>query len=130
MTFEEDPPAKRHFVRLDKFAPLLADVKLPKSVALPVLAIVTNSIVSVPLIPPNKALVPEEPPVEHKEPVTNKSPKSVAFPVDPIVTYSITLEERPPANTALVELEAPAFLLAAAVKSPKSVALLALAHHL
>ena len=102
----------------------------PKSVTLPVEAIVTYSItfnLLLPSYPPkNNPLVVLDAPPNLSFP-TLKSPKSVLFPTDAIVTYSITLSlpplaALPPPVIPLVLLLKPALLFLPSARLPKSVA--------
>ena len=101
---------------------ILACVKSPKSDALPVDAIVTNSIA---FVNPGCVFPPATTPRVFDEPLpgvylwVNKSPKSVAFPSVAIVTNSITFDFvaegvllKPPALNPLVGDEKPVTLLA------------------
>jgi hypothetical protein len=89
------PPAK--IPLLDEEQPAkapLETVKSPKSLALPVEAMVTYSMTLVPLPvkpPPNKALIFEEQELPLEVAVV-KSPKSVALPVVANNTVAITFE--------------------------------------
>ena len=86
----DSPPANNALVEFEHpRAPFLATLKLPKSVASPVVAIVMKSITSVVSAPP-----PNNPRVDDAAGATvvltvDKSPKLTAFPVCDMVTNSI-----------------------------------------
>ena len=84
------PPPNNALVEFEHaMRPFLATVKLPKSVAFPVVEMVTKSITSETSPPP-----PNTPRVDDAAPavvvlIVLVSPKSFALPVDAMVTYSI-----------------------------------------
>ena len=102
------PPPVRPLVAEEQPAKLCrANVKSPKSVALPSLSIVTYWIIFTPLLPPAQTPLVDEASAASEDLAAVRLPKSVAFPRVEITTKSIVLtaplaKSVPPPKTPLL----------------------------